>query len=182
MPSVEVGPSVARIHDDLAVGTNRNFQKKWWYFERAFWLFLILFVVAGFIGLMGRGPLSRGEAASPDGLVQVQYERFARYKTPSLISVKISPEAIHNNAVRFWVSTTLVSELGTERVVPQPAISVPGKDRIDYIFPAQSSPLELEFQLQPGKPGKYQFAMGLANPGPGIPNGSELRRSIVVFP
>ena len=57
---------------DLEIDQDLRFQKREWAFERASWVVMALVVLAGLLGLLGRGPMSDQTAVSGDGLVTVE--------------------------------------------------------------------------------------------------------------
>ena len=152
-----VHDSVPRIHDEIAVGENIDFQRKWWRFEKIIWPILLLIVVADVLGVFGRGWLAKAHAESPDHALKLDYERVARANTPSIMTFKFGPAAIHNNRVVLFVSESIVKPLGAQRISPQPALSIIGKDGITYVFAAGDSPASAQIELQPSFPGPHKF-------------------------
>jgi hypothetical protein len=75
-----------------------------------------------------------------DGSVDIQYERIARFGTPSVLTLTFGPDVVHDGRVRFWASDDLVKRLGNQRVIPQPAESVLSDGGIEYTFPAAALP------------------------------------------
>ncbi len=57
-----VEDSVAKVNDEIAVGEDLNFQRRWWRFENAAWMFFGLIILLDLAGLFGRGPLPRRSA------------------------------------------------------------------------------------------------------------------------
>ena len=49
-----VTDSVPKINDELAVGEDLAFQRRWWRFENAVWIFFALLVILDLIGAFGR--------------------------------------------------------------------------------------------------------------------------------
>ena len=57
-----VQDSVAKVNDEVAVGEDLEFQRKWWRFENAAWVFFTLIIILDLCGLFGRGPYRQGGA------------------------------------------------------------------------------------------------------------------------
>src|SRR4051794_9976112 len=153
MQTAPVEDSVAKVNNEVAVGSDLRFQKKWWKFERVIWTLFTLIVILDVLGCFGKGWLANARASAPDGSLDVKYERVQRFSTPSRLEIGIGPDAIRNGAVQLWVSENLVKTLGNQRVIPQPASSVVGAGGILYTFPATTTPASVEFSLEPGKLG-----------------------------
>lgn len=152
-----VHDSVPRIHDEIAVGENIDFQRKWWRFEKIIWPILLLIVIADMLGVFGRGWLAKAHAQTPDHALTLDYERVARASTPSIMTFKFGPAAIHNNRIVLFVSDSIVKPLGAQRISPEPALSIIGKNGITYVFASSDSPASAQIQLQPSFPGPHTF-------------------------
>ena len=153
-----VHDSVEKINDEVAVGEDLAFQERWWRFENAVWIFFLIVLICTFLGLLGRGPLSKG--TRQNAAFTIHYERIARTGTPSMLEVVFAPEAIHQNRIQLFVSDSLVKEFGAQRVVPAPAETVTGDGGLTYTFPATQVPAAVKFALQPDGPGIFHFAIG----------------------
>lgn len=167
--------SVGRVNDEIAVGTDIAFERKWWRLEKVVWTVMALLLVAGLSGAMGRGPLAKVNTQTPDNSLQMQYERFERYKTPSTLGLTLTGSAIQNHRALVWVSESLLKSLGTQRISPEPAVSEPGDNRTLYAFPAEDGEAKLQFTLEPGQPGIFDIAVGVVH-------GPELHRQVIVWP
>lgn len=172
---VEVKPvtdSVAKTGGAVAVGEDLAFQERWWKFERAMWVVFGLILLADVGGLLGRGPLSKAEAQTADGGLRVKYERVERSNTPSIVTIYPGSSALHDGTFRLFVSDTVVTKLGAQRVVPQPISSTLGNGGITYSFAATALPMTVQIALQPSFIGSHDFRMGV--PGQGALQGKVL--------
>jgi hypothetical protein len=170
-----VEDTVAMVNNELAVGADLKFQRRWWRFERVIWVLFTLVVILDLAGAFGRGYLANGHARTSDGSLDVHYERIERFSTPSILRVEFGPGAIDKDKVRLWVSDSLVKALGTQRVIPQPSDSVLGNGGILYTFPATRTPLSVEFALEPASLGSTNLVLK-------VPGRDELKTKIFVMP
>jgi hypothetical protein len=179
MPAVPetlpVRDSVAKINDELAVGSDLEFQRRWEKMEKIVWAVLTLFLVLSLAGAFGRGPVAKGHVRASNGSFEVEYERIQRFGAPSILTVDFQPAAIHGGTVQLWVSDALVKPLGNQRIVPQPLKSVIGEGGILYTFPATTSPASVEFQTQPSAIGRSELTVR-------VPGLSEVSTKIFVMP
>ena len=178
MPTLATKPvedTVGKVNNELAVGADLNFQRKWWRFEFAVWIFFTILVIMDLLGCFGRGYLANAQQRTSDGSMDAQYERVERFGTPSVMTVKFGPSAIRDGKLQLWVSENLVKKLGAQRVVPQPSESVIGGGGILYTFPSTAIPATVEFAFQPASSGLTDLAMR-------VPGMDEMKMKIFVMP
>src|ERR1700760_2771431 len=135
-----VEDSVGRVNDEVAVGEDLDFQRKWWRFENYAWIFFSALIVCDLAGLFGRGPLAKAERRSPDGTIDVQYEHIERTESPSILSIQFGHDAIRNGQIKLYASRSLVTSLGTQRVIPEPQSTTVGDAGLTYTFAASKTP------------------------------------------
>ena len=147
--------TVAKVDDDIAVGSDIEFQRKWWRFTSFIWPFFTLIILADLLGCFGRGYFANASVQSSDGTTDVEYERIERFSTPSILRIAFSQAAIQNGKIQLWVSDDLVKPLGNQRVIPQPVTSILQNNGILYTFAAANPPASVEFALEPAAPGIF---------------------------
>jgi hypothetical protein len=170
-----VGDTVAKVNDEVAVGSDLEFQQKWWRFTRTLWIVFAILIVADLLGCFGRGFVANAHARTSDGAMNVRYERIERFSSPSIFRIEFGPAAIRDGKIRLWVGESVIKCLGAQRVVPQPESSVIGQGGITYTFPASTIPAFVEFALEPTGPGIYTLPLR-------IPGSSHLSPKIFVMP
>jgi hypothetical protein len=156
-----VQDTVAKVNDEVAVGEDLDFQRKWWRFENAAWVFFTLIIILDLGGLFGRGPIAKAERRTADGTLDVKYERIERTDSPSILSISFGQPAIQDGKIRLYVSNSLVKPLGTQRVIPAPQETILGDGGLTYTFPATKPPASVDLALQPSGPGIYDFTLGV---------------------
>jgi hypothetical protein len=160
---------------DVAVGEDLQFQRRWWKFERAVWLFFLLILIANLLGLFGRGWLAKAQRTDAAHTVTLDYERIERASTPSIMTFRFTPAAIRDGKIQLFVSEDLIKPLGSQRISPQPETSTLGKGGITYSFPVTQTPATAEIQLQPSFPGTHHFRVQVGG-------GQPIEGNIVVIP
>jgi hypothetical protein len=183
--SYDISPvedSVAKVNNEVAVGSDLAFQRRWWRFERAVWVLFVIIVLLDISGLFGRGPIAKATLRAPDGSFVVKYEHIERFRTPSILSVLASPSAIHDGKFQIWLCQRYVDPLGNQRIIPQPIESVPENGGILYTFQMGDQHLgskreepTVQFALEPGKAGIFKLQIGDTF-------GSQVETSIIVMP
>ena len=177
-PSSKTRPvedTVSKIHDELAVGDDLEFQHRWARAERVIWTVLVIFLFLSFLGVFGRGPLAHATYGSAASAMKIRYERFQRFGSPSVLFVDLDPSAFHDGTVQLWVSDDLVKPLGTQRVVPQPQRSEIGGGGILYTFSTNAGRASVEFQTQPAAIGSTKVTLR-------IPGREPVTLHIFVYP
>ena len=170
------GDAVPKVDNAVAIGEDLAFQERWWKFEHLIWSFFALVLLADVLGVFGRGWLARSELRDPATGMHVKYERVERASTPSIMDITFAPETVSDGAVHLFVSESIVKELGTQRVAPQPVSSVIGHGGITYAFAAAGSePVEVQLALEPSFPGVHRFTLQ-------VPGRSAAEGHVVVMP
>ncbi len=167
--------TVPQVDNEVAVGEDLEFQRKWWKFERAIWILLTIILVLDLLGAFGRGYLANHRVRTQNGALEVKYERVERFKAPSILTVNLGPQAIHDGKLQLWTSESLVTDLGNQRVIPQPLISRVGDGGTLYTFETTQDPITIQFALEPGKLGLQKLAIR-------VPHLGALQMSIFVMP
>jgi hypothetical protein len=172
-----VDDTVPKINDEIAVGEDLEFQRRWWVFERVCWIFIGVLIVLDLAGVFGRGPAANATLINPE--MHVDYERIERSSTPSLLRIRFGSGAIVDGKIHLYVSESIVKELGNTRIIPQPETSAVGQGGITYTFAATTPPAAVTFALEPTHPSVTQFTVRVT----GTPESSPpLSAKIVVLP
>ncbi|MBV8674698.1 MAG: hypothetical protein JOZ33_14800 [Acidobacteriaceae bacterium] len=170
-----VGDTVSKLNNEIAVGEDLDFQRKWWKFERAAWAVLVSILIIDLAGGLGRGPLAKAKERSPDGSIQIEYERLQRMGSPSIVTITFQPSVVKTGTVTLFVTNSLVKKLGAQRVIPEPQSTVVGNGGLTYNFPVTGMPGSIEFDLQPTSIGLHHLLVQVAGAAP-------VRLNIFVFP
>lgn len=168
-----VEDSVPKINDEVAVGEDLDFQRKWWKFESFMWWLILLVLLLNFAGVFGRGPVAHATIANDAMLVK--YERVERTGTPSILEVQFQPTVLGREHVKLYVSQSVVDELGAQRVIPSPSDTAVGRGGLTYSFSADEAPGAVQFALQPSRPGIFYFTLQ-------VPGSSAISARVVVMP
>ena len=165
MPAPQTAPvkedSVPKVNDDIAVGEDLKFQRRWWAFERGIWVIFACILVLDLAGVFGRGPVADAERRSPHGDMHIKYERIARFGTPSVLVIEFAKSAVQNQKIQLWTSDSLVKELGNQRVIPQPVESKLQDGGLLYTFASGNSADSAQFALEPQNVGLHSLTLRL---------------------
>ena len=138
---------------------------------------MTLVLAAALAGVFGLGPLSRATAGARGGPPWVDYERFARFRTPTTLSVHLGAAALRGTSVSVLLRGPLVERLPMQRISPQPVASSPVPDGQLYTFPITrpSDSVTVCFVLEPGRAGNSHGSVA-------APGGATLSLSQFVYP
>ena len=170
-----VQDSVPKVDQEIAVGENLEFQRKWWRFEQIIWSVFLMILVCDLLGLFGRGWLSKATLVTTDQTLKLDYERMERADTPSIMTLHFSGQAIHDGRIQVFVSHGIVGPLGAQRISPQPMVSAVGDGGITYTFAATAAPAVVQIALKPSFPGPHRFKIQMIG-------GESIAGNVFVFP
>ncbi len=152
--------SVPKINQEVAVGEDLGFQRRWWKFEGVMWWAVAALLLLNLAGVFGRGPVAHARLSN-EAMV-VKYDRVERTGTPSMLVVQLQPPVFEKKPIKLHVSQSLVEELGTQRVIPAPSDTALADGGLTYTFSAEKGPGSVEFALQPAKPGIHHYSLQVA--------------------
>jgi hypothetical protein len=159
-----VEDSISKINQELAVGEDLDFQRRWWRFERVVWYLFVALIFLDLAGVFGRGPLAKASVSSANHAIRASYERIERAGTPSMMTVTI--DATTDEAVQLFVSDAAIDGLGLQRVIPAPESTTIGDGGLTYRFPRGSLPAIVRFEFQPVGAGIYHLTIGSSHLAP----------------
>ncbi len=168
--------SVPKVNQEVAVGEDLEFQRRWWAFEKLVWSLFGVIILLALLGLFGRGWLAKTQKKSSDGNLTLKYDRIQRTGTLSDLSVFFGPGAIRNGHIRLYLSQSVIHRVGAQRISPQPQTSALGDGGITYTFPASGFPASVVISLQPPGPGSFAFRAVLPD------TNSSVECNVVVVP
>lgn len=121
----------AEIHEDLAS------ERRSWKIERAGWWIMAVLVLLGFLGLWGGGPLSKRTISTPDGRLNVTYERFARVNC--LVEIKVQSAgrpsaAAQSDSLVLTLPNSYLEKTLVRSVLPQPSYESAGPEAVRFHF------------------------------------------------
>ncbi len=107
--------------DDLAdrsypIQEDMGQQKRQWKAERVGWIVLTFLITAALFGLLGIGPLSSVELASPDGELSAAYSRFERNGASSQLVIRAKGDVAGKSALR--IEGALFERFSIENIHP----------------------------------------------------------------
>lgn len=166
---------VPKVDNEVAVGEDLDFQRKWWRFEHIIWWVFVAILICDLLGMFGRGWFAKAKASTPDHALVLNYDRIARKDAPSVMTLQFGPAAVHNGRIEVSISESVIKDLGAQRISPQPVISALGPKAITYVWYATGALTSAEITLQPSRAWSHRFAVQVAGSPP-------IERSVLVFP
>ncbi|HEY7863666.1 MAG TPA: hypothetical protein VIE39_08400, partial [Thermoanaerobaculia bacterium] len=89
---------------DLEIDSDREFDRRNHRVQKAAWVGMMLFVLAGLAGLLGHGPLSQARVRATG--LEVRYHRFERFQTPSSITILDPQGTAVPRPMALWLDAT----------------------------------------------------------------------------
>jgi hypothetical protein len=151
--------------DSIEAGSAIGFERAWWRFENVLYLLITLLLIAAVAGFTGRGPVSQAIAGVPGSAVWAEYEKYARFRTPSMLAVHLGPDALHGAQAVVRLTGSIVDRVPISRISPQPQTVAPIPNGQQFTFPVAQpgDSATVRFVVEPAKPGLSQGT--LATPG-----------------
>ncbi|MBA3659011.1 MAG: hypothetical protein H0W67_05380 [Gemmatimonadales bacterium] len=147
----------------LEIDQNLRAQNNDWRAQRVGWGIMVSLVIAGALGVFGRGPLSHATARSPRGDVSLEYERFARLGAPLKLKVTLASGSLPS-PVRLSISRQYLDRMMIERILPRPVRVRARGEMLDYAFElagGRASRAEVVFEMQPSQAGVNHGTLGV---------------------
>lgn len=121
MPDTQLRGADA-VHDgELEVGFDEEFERSWRRVARVGRVAMLLVVVAGVTGLMGKGPFSHRTSATADKALAADREPVARYGTGTTVTLHLDMTKFapgHDWAVHL--NRAFVEPMGLQQITPTP--------------------------------------------------------------
>lgn len=139
------------------------FQQLEWRLQRIGWILLSSLVLAAATGIFGGGPLGKETAATPDGAVRVQYDRFLHSYQVSRLRIVLAPEAVADAPIRLSLNRELLDAVTVRQITPRPRMEQPGVGECVLVFddaPAPGTgPLQIMIQVEPESAGPLEVRL-----------------------
>lgn len=153
------------------------YQWREWRVQRIAWVFFAAILLAGLLGLLGQGPLSKGRIGAPDESIALDFERIDRANAPTGLVVTLGPNVAQGGTAQVALSREFIERISIEAVVPEPQSVETGAAEVIYTFevedPAQPASMRLGF--------RYELA-GRARGAVRLVDGPTLRFETFVWP
>jgi hypothetical protein len=158
-------------HTGLQIQEDFALQAREWKVQRTAWLLFGVVVLAGVLGIFGRGLLSG--ASVTDGDLHVRYERFERLQRPTKIQFQIGANA--EETTRVFIDRAYLDAVRIESITPQPEKVVANPGGSIYDFAAAGAPMVVTIYLEMEQFGVVKGQIGRAG-------GSTLSFKQLVYP
>ncbi|MGI3776068.1 MAG: hypothetical protein ACRYGC_02145 [Janthinobacterium lividum] len=136
-----------RVNDELEVGYDLVFERRFHYAEIAGRAFLFLVVALALSGLLGRGPLSHESVRTPGGGPSADYEPVARYDTPTQVTLHLHP-APGQSTTTVVVDTGFIEPMGLTALQPTPLSSAAHRGGLALTFGVQPTKADTLVRLE----------------------------------
>ena len=146
------------------------FSRASWKFERAGWIGLTAFLLAGFAGVLGPGLFSGSTARDGTGAVQIRYDRSGHFRSDGTLEARVRPGG---GVASLWIDDQYLENVEIQSVRPEPSGTRTEAGGSTYLFGAGKDPVEVRFEVSYKKAGVLRGRFG------GSPGGAvEIRQFI----
>lgn len=149
----------------LQVAEDLPLQTKIWKMERIAWVVFSLLLLAGMLGVFGRGILSKTTHSSPDQVLRIEYERFGRYQAPMDLKIHVGAQAVQGQFLRLWFDSKYFEAVELSQISPAPHSTevAQGKHIHQFKVAAPGQPVSINFEVKGNTYGQTHLRFGLEN-------------------
>ncbi|MDZ4839611.1 MAG: hypothetical protein SGJ04_06350 [Bacteroidota bacterium] len=137
----------SEINGELEIAQDAKFQQREWQIEKLVWSLSALVLLAGALGLFGRGLLSYRTETTNKG-TEINYAKLLRYQTEEEFSVTFKDVSVKD---KIWISIDdeSLKKLGISASNPTPnkVIAVANAKRFEYL--ANDTNFIISFKMRP---------------------------------
>ncbi|SFN59480.1 hypothetical protein SAMN05428971_1963 [Candidatus Pantoea varia] len=144
---------------DYPIKEDMRWIRREWRIQRIGEYVLIALVILGACGLFSKGVLSNGSARSPDGTIQVEYERFGRVE--SNMDMLIRYNAPVTDRFNVTIGGGALDNLQIQTLQPQPleAVTIGSDLRLTFSSRDTGPDHAIWIGLQPRNPGRIAVSV-----------------------
>jgi hypothetical protein len=131
---------------DIQVNEDLSFLRKEWRFQRIGWIAMLLFVLLGLSGALGRGPLSKatvGDAAT----LAVSYDRIIRHSSEGRLEIIVG-STLRTDTLRIFITSAYLKEFEIRDIIPEPVSSGVRGPYVYYDFVRERRAISSEINIQ----------------------------------
>lgn len=141
------------------VEENMRWQRREWRIQQLGYALLLAIVVGGACGLFSKGFLSDRTRVSPQGSLEVKYERFARQQSDMAMTIRL--HALRDRLYSITLSGDGVDNFQLQSIQPQPLRAESSEHSLTLWYKTQNINRGASIWLggQPQSPGKYAFTV-----------------------
>lgn len=139
-----------RINEELEVGFDETFEKRWLRAEQAGRVFMVLFIAAGLAGLLGRGPYSHRTERIADSALAADFEPVTRSQSGTQVTFHLD-NPTDPPTLDLFIGTKLIEPMGLQRILPEPVRTRAVQDGLllTVAVPPRTHDATLRLMLQP---------------------------------
>lgn len=138
---------------DLETGEDLRFQKREWKVQRVFWSLMYGVIIAVMLGVTGKGMLSHSRLGTADGPLQLDYERFLRYRSNDDLRIAVRS---HRDITRLTFNSDYFNHIGVQRILPEPKAMLMTDKTVTLVFDnIPSEPTIVTITVSPDSIGRH---------------------------
>ena len=126
-------------------------------------MFFSLILLSAAAGLLGKGPMSKVNAAAPGGILGAEYYRFVHYQEPLELNLSVAANSVTNGFVHLRLGRAFLNEVQIERIDPMPVSETAGPKFINYLIRAEiNGSTGIRVHFVPNHFGRLTYEVGLS--------------------
>lgn len=116
------------------INQDLDFSQREWIVERVGWVVMALLVLAGLLGLLGRGPLTDKVARDANQQAWVEYYSIDHADAASELRLHIEPGVVPADQMRLTLNSAYLDRIEVESIEPEPAAQQLTGEGVAFVF------------------------------------------------
>jgi hypothetical protein len=153
-----------RQEPGLDLGEDEAFRRRFYKAQQSVWIVMILFLLAGMLGLLGgAGPLVYDVAGTNANGLTVDYPRFLRNRAPIDLVLHVEAASTTSGRISIDIERAYIERFDIQFINPEPAEVQAGARSMTYAFDLadQGQATSITFSMQPERFGYVVGHIGL---------------------
>jgi hypothetical protein len=135
--------------DELDLDDEIEWQRRAWTFQSWGRAGVVLFVIAGAVGVFGGGIIGDRRVRDPQNQLEVEHPRFARHDSAYDVRIRVQPALVRDGKVAVWIDHSLLEDLVVEGLMPEPeSVEKSGEGVVLHFRSDAKGPLQVDGYLR----------------------------------
>jgi hypothetical protein len=118
--------------------------------QRTGWAVGAVILILSLIGLLGPGPLCNASVSDETGILQIDYPRFPRLQTQTMLRITVQPQRNDAGEATIAINRSYTDAFSIQSITPQPEKATTDDENVVFVFnTVHDQPLRIAVQVTP---------------------------------
>ena len=154
---------------NIDINEDVPFQRREWKLQRIGWVVIALLLLAGLLGVWGRGPLTTKQITDAASASWVEYHSVDHYQADTTFSLHVGSGAVTADTLRITLNRAYLDRIQLQGIEPEPAAQELRGNGVVYVFDVATpgQPVAVTFEHVFTQPGTATAEIGIEG-GPAL--------------